>query len=73
MSLIRLASFDKRIEGEIARSFLESQGVHAVLFDAGLNIVEGGGMATAVRLMVLDEDYEEALRLLKEGGQPGPG
>lgn len=67
MSLVELGRFSKRVEGDIARTFLESHGVHAVVFDAGLNIVEGGGLATAVRLMVLDEDYDEALRLLKEG------
>lgn len=66
MSLVELRRFSKLIEGEIARSFLESQGIHAIVFDAGLNIVEGGGLATAVRLMVLDEDREEAERLLAE-------
>lgn len=73
MSLVELARFNRRIEGELERTYLESHGVHAVIFDAGLNIIEGGGLATAVRLMVLDEDYDEALRLLTEGGQPGPG
>lgn len=73
MSLVELARFNRRIEGELERTYLESHGVHAVIFDAGLNIIEGGGLATAVRLMVLDEDYDEALRLLTEGGQPAPG
>ena len=73
MSLVELRRFSKRIDGEIARTFLESEGVHAVVFDAGLNILEGGGLATAVRLMVLDEDYEEALRLLTASEQPDPG
>ena len=73
MSLVELRRFSKRIDGEIARTFLESEGVHAIIFDAGLNILEGGGLATAVRLMVLDEDYEEALRLLTASEQPDPG
>ena len=73
MSLVELRRFSKLIDGEIAKTYLESHGVHAVVFDAGLNIVEGGGLATAVRLMVLDEDYEEALRLLTEDGRPDPG
>ena len=55
MSLVELARFSKVIEADIARTFLESHDVHAVVFDSGLNIVEGGGLATAVRLMVLDE------------------
>ena len=66
MSLVELRRFSKLIEGEIARTFLASHGVHAVVFDAGLNIVEGGGLATAVRLMVLDEDFEQAVQILRE-------
>ena len=69
MSLVELGRFSKRVEGDIAKTFLESHGVHAVVFDGGLNIIEGGGLATAVRLMVLDEDYDEAVRLLR-GGAP---
>lgn len=72
MSLVELRRFSKRIEGEIARTFLESHGLHAIIFDAGLNIIEGGGLATAVRLMVLDEDYDEALGLLTANEQPDP-
>ena len=64
--LVELRRFDKLIEAEIARTFLESHGVEAVVFDSGLNIVEGGGLVTAVRLMVLEEDYEEAVRLLEQ-------
>lgn len=64
--LVELRRFSKLIEAEIARTFLESHGVEAIVFDSGLNIVEGGGLATAVRLMVLGEDYEEAVRLLEQ-------
>jgi hypothetical protein len=64
--LVELRRFNKLIEAEIARTFLESHGVQAIVFDSGLNIVEGGGLATAVRLMVLGEDYEEAVRLLEQ-------
>ena len=64
-SLVELRRFNKLVEAEIARTFLESHGVEAIVFDSGLNIVEGGGLATAVRLMVLGEDYDEAARLLE--------
>lgn len=70
MSLVELRRFSKLVEGEIARTFLESHGIHALVFDSGLNIVEGGGLATAVRLMVLDEDYQDAERLLTGGAPP---
>lgn len=64
MSLVELGRFWKVIEADVARSALESHGIHAVVFDGGLNIAEGGGIATAARLMVLDEDYEDARAIL---------
>ena len=64
--LVELRRFNKLIDAEIARTFLESHGVGAVVFDSGLNIIEGGGLATAVRLMVLEEDAEQARCLLAE-------
>jgi hypothetical protein len=64
--LVELRRYNRLIEAEIARTFLESHGVGAVVFDSGLNILEGGGLAKAVRLMVLDEDVEIARRLLAE-------
>jgi hypothetical protein len=64
--LVELRRFEKLIEGELARAYLESYGLHAVVFDAGLNISEGGGLATAVRLMILDEEFDEARELMKE-------
>jgi len=73
VSLVELARFNWVYQAELERAFLESQGLHAVVFDSGLNIAEGGGFATAVRLMVLDEDYDEALCLLTGDGRPGPG
>lgn len=73
MSLVELRRFNWVYQAELERAFLESQGVHAVVFDSGLNIAEGGGFATAVRLMVLDEDYEDALGLLRGDARPGPG
>ncbi len=51
---------------EIARTFLESRGVGAVTFDGGMNIADSAAFAIPVRLMVLDEDREEAANLLTE-------
>ena len=68
MSLVELKRYFTGIEAEVARLALESHGIHAVVFDAGLNIAEGSGLATAARLMVLDEDLEEAATLLESGG-----
>ena len=53
---------------EIARGFLESYGIGAVTFDGGMNIADSAAFAIPVRLMVLDEDREEAGALLVDAG-----
>ena len=65
--VVEAASFGNRVEADLARLYLESEGVHAVLFDAETNTVFGGIYATLlpVRLMVLDEDLEQARKLLR--------
>lgn len=73
MSLVEAKRYFSAIEAEVARTALASHGIEAVVFDSGLNSAEGGGLASAARLMVLDEDYDEALRLLTADGKPGPG
>ncbi len=67
MSLVELARFSSSIEAEVARTVLESYGIPAHVFDAGLNSAEGGGLATAARVMVPDEDYEEAATIMRGG------
>lgn len=63
MSLIELRRYRSRMDGEIARTFLESYGLHTVLFDAeSQGYIDG--LSADVRLMVLDEDREEALAAL---------
>ena len=64
--LAEAARFNWVFQADLARIFLESHGLHAVVFDSGLNLAEGGGFATAVRLMVLDEDLAEARGLLRD-------
>lgn len=63
MSLVELARFQNRIEAELARLHLGAEGIDAVLFDAEMNSF-GFGPLMPVRLMVLDEDRDEAERLL---------
>jgi hypothetical protein len=64
--LVEARRFNWVYQAELARAFLASHDVHSVVFDSGLNIAEGGGFATAVRLMVLEEDGAEARELLKD-------
>jgi len=66
VSLVELKRYFTSIEAEVARTVLGSHGIEAVVFDSGLNSAEGGGMATAVRLMVLDEDFDDAAAILSE-------
>ena len=63
MSLVELARFDNRVEAELARLNLEAEGIGAILFDAEMNSY-GWGPMMPIRLMVIEEDLEEARVLL---------
>jgi hypothetical protein len=66
MALVELGRYPFAMNAEIARSFLESHGIGAVVFDSGMNIADSAAFAIPVRLMVLDEDLEEARALIIE-------
>ena len=61
--IVELARFDTRTEAELTRLFLASEGIEAILFDAEMNSY-GWGPMMPVRLMVLDEDLDQARLLL---------
>lgn len=63
MGLVELVRFQSRMDAELARLHLGSEGIDAVLFGAEMNSL-GFGPMMPVRLMVLDEDLDEAKRLL---------
>jgi hypothetical protein len=65
MALVELARFQTRVEADLARLYLESEGVDAIVFDAEMHGF-GWGSMMPVRLMVLDEDLELASKLLAE-------
>lgn len=69
--LVEIARYPNRIEADLARLYLEGEGIGAVLFDADINNVFGWfyALVLPVRLMVLDEDLTEAQTLL-EAYQP---
>ena len=56
MPLVELVRLPNGAEAELLRGRLESAGVHAVCFDAGMNIAESVGLLIPVRVTVLDED-----------------
>jgi hypothetical protein len=61
--LVEAARYSSRVEADLARLYLESEGVDAILFDTEINYFYGG-LFMPVRLMVLDEDLGDAQRLL---------
>jgi hypothetical protein len=61
--LVEAARYSSRVEADLARLYLESEDVDAVLFDTEINYFYGG-LFMPVRLMVLQEDFELAQRLL---------
>ena len=66
MALVELVRLPNGVEAELLRGRLESAGLHAVRFDAGMNIAESVGFLIPVRVMVLDEDLAEAQALMAE-------
>ena len=62
--LVELARFQTRVEADLARLKLQSDGIEAVLFDAETASV-GWGPMMPVRLMVLKEDQAEAKRSIE--------
>ena len=63
--LVELARFQTRVEADLARLKLQSEGIDALLFDAETSGA-GWGPIMPVRLMVLDEDRSRAEALLSE-------
>jgi hypothetical protein len=66
LSLVQLATYGTRVEADLARLALDAEGIEAVIFDAEANSFFGGGGLIAVRLMVLDEDFDRAAIILRE-------
>ena len=66
MALVELARYPNNMEAEIARTLLESHGLFAATFDGGMNIADSAAFAIPVRLMVVDEERDEAETILRE-------
>ena len=62
MSLTELGLYHDRFEAEIVCGRLRSEGLDAIIFDAGLGATYGN--AFPVRLMVLEEDEAAARAIL---------
>jgi hypothetical protein len=60
------ARFYTAAEAQMASSYLASAGVESWVFDAGINLVELGGIAAPVRLMVDEQQLDDARAILAE-------
>lgn len=50
-------------------ALLRDSGIESIVFDAHTSVLEGSLGAIPRRLMVLDEDYAEARRIVTEAGE----
>jgi hypothetical protein len=65
MSLVELARFYTPLQADLARVFIESRGIHAVIFDSN-SFANSDGAIIGVRLMVLNDQFEEAREALQD-------
>ena len=63
--LVEAARFNKPFQADLCRMFLESHGIDAVVFDTQSYGYSEGAMV-GVRVMVLDEDLDQARRALRD-------
>ncbi|MDT9599610.1 putative signal transducing protein [Sphingosinicella rhizophila] len=63
MALVELARFYNSFEAGLARSRLASEGIESFIFDMEMSW-DGMGILIPIRLMVDDEDRDEAAGLL---------
>ena len=63
MALVELGRFDRQ-EAFIVQSRLESEGIASFVFDAGTSIADGSYFLIPVRVMVDDDDFAPARKLL---------
>ena len=66
MKLVELGCYATRVEADLARLALGAADIDAVIFDAGANSFFGGGGLIWVRLMVLEDDLEDAREVLAD-------
>ena len=69
MALVELAKFYNGFEAGVVRGRLEAEGIECFMFDFD-TALEAVGFLVPVRLMVDEEDFEAARRILKDGFEP---
>jgi hypothetical protein len=64
--VIEVARFTNRVEADLARLLLDSNDILAIILDSEMSNFFGGAVIP-VRLMVDDDDAEQAVAILAEG------
>ena len=64
--MIEVARFTSRVEADLARLLLDSNDIVAIILDSEMSNFFGGAVIP-VRLMVDDDDAEQAVAILAEG------
>lgn len=60
-------STNNPVELDFAQVLLADAGIHAEVFDADMSVMDGSIGVLPRRIMVLDEDLDRALVLLRDG------
>ena len=63
--VVEAARFNKPFQAALCRMFLEGDGIHAVVFDTQ-SYTYAEGALVGVRVVVLDEDLDDAQRVLRD-------
>jgi hypothetical protein len=64
MALVEIGRFDRQ-EAFIVQSRLEAEGIPSFVFDEGASIADGSAFLIPVRVMVDDEDFAAARKLVE--------
>ncbi|WP_404335778.1 DUF2007 domain-containing protein [Sphingomonas sp. MMS12-HWE2-04] len=64
MALVELGRFDRQ-EAFMVQGRLEAEGIPSFVFDAGASIADGSWLLIPVRVLVDDEDFAAARKLLE--------
>lgn len=64
--LVELGRYPNAMEAAMVRGCLAAAGIDSVAFDGGMNIAESVGMVIPVRVLVHENDLDDAREALPE-------